>query len=393
MLARGYYERPNAPQTSPKCITNHLKKITTPKTKNGQKNVGNTGALKKLANFTHLTCAGHRLVRISKLGENVYWFFKEKSTDVTKHRSWSVYTRIEAPRSMCSVVEMVRRCSSSRFEWDWRECCVARPTARSPAAARAWARHGRRRCWPAASGQAVSIASSTPALRRGAPPASYVAVLFRSPWARPRLRNVPSAVRARFSLTADILSLVQRHGPRRVAPFRNGRIVCEHESGEDTATSPLREQGAAGDSDLAARRPSVTTSARTNHCSPCMNDSDGRDRKSESCLQFLRSARNLSRCPLSGGGARGAGSVLGLAVALTKRPSELWLGAYTPCTALHIPNIRAYLSIATCSEGCEYLPTQTKHFAHKSILGASHGQLLRSLWNFVRHICRGDVML
>lgn len=49
-----------------------LEKITTQKTKNGQKNVGNTGALKKLANFTHLTCAGHRLVRISKLWENVY---------------------------------------------------------------------------------------------------------------------------------------------------------------------------------------------------------------------------------------------------------------------------------------------------------------------------------
>lgn len=42
----------------------------------------------------------------------------------------------------------------------WRECCVDRLTARSLAAARAWARHGRRRR-SATSGQAVSIASPT----------------------------------------------------------------------------------------------------------------------------------------------------------------------------------------------------------------------------------------
>lgn len=89
------------------------------------------------------------------------------------------------------------------------------------------------------------------------------------------------------------------------------------------APLPIRSRGAA------AKRDRLRSH---DQCLPCMNDSDGRDRKSESCLQFLRSARNLSRCPLSGGGARGAGSVLGLAVALTKRPSELWLGAYTPCT-------------------------------------------------------------
>lgn len=264
MRSLEYYARPDAPQTSPKCITNHLKKITTPKTKNGQKNVGNTGALKKLANFTHLTCAGHRLVRISKLWENVYWFFKEKSTDVTKHRSWSVYTRIEAPRSMCSVVEMVRRCSSSRFEWDWRECCVARPTARSPAVARAWARHGRRRCWPAASGQAVSIASSTPALRRGAPPAVLRRRIISVPVSPSEVAKRP--VRARCSLTADILSLVQRHGPRRVAPFRNGRIVRERaRRGHGDVAAP--RAGRRCRYDLAARRPSVTASARTTSAS------------------------------------------------------------------------------------------------------------------------------
>lgn len=53
--------------------------------------------------------------------------------------------------------------------------------------------------------------------------------------------------------------------PRRVAPFRNGRIVRERERGEDTATSRHRGQGAAVDSDLAARRPSVTASARSPH--------------------------------------------------------------------------------------------------------------------------------
>lgn len=197
---------------------------------------------------------------------------------------------------MCCVVKMMRRCSSSRSEWDRRECCVARPSARSPAAARAWARHGRRRCWPAASGQAVSIMSRCPHPSLTACCGRSARVL--TSW----IISVPASpsevakrpVRARFSLAPSGHSLARAvaasRPPRCAISKRSHRPLALVLQGEDTAASADSDRAASAATERDRLRPLSLGATR-------MNDSASRDRKSESCLQFLRGARNLSRRP------------------------------------------------------------------------------------------------
>lgn len=150
---------------------------------------------------------------------------------------------------MCSVVEMVRRYISACSEWDLERVSRRRLTARSLAAARAWARHGRRRR-SATSGQAVSIAS----------PTSRYLSLPRNPLSSGRLRTwwiilviassfdvaKPCAIVFRFSAEPTFSrSCSVTASSANVAPFRAIGSSVRASRGEGTTTSQPRQGGRA----------------------------------------------------------------------------------------------------------------------------------------------------
>lgn len=106
-------------------------------------------------------------------------------------------------------------------------------------------------------------------------------------------------VRARFSLAPSGHSLA-----RAVAASRPPRCAISKRSHRPLALVVARAEArtprtaASADSDRAASAAAERDRLRPHSPGATrMNDSDSRDRKSESCLQFLRGARNLSRRP------------------------------------------------------------------------------------------------
>ncbi|KAF9824337.1 hypothetical protein SFRURICE_001979 [Spodoptera frugiperda] len=101
-------------------------------------------------------------------------------------------------------------------------------------------------------------------------------------------------VRARFSLAPSGHSLARAvaasRPPRCAISKRSHRPLALVLQGEDTAASADSDRAASAATERDRLRPLSLGATR-------MNDSASRDRKSESCLQFLRGARNLSRRP------------------------------------------------------------------------------------------------
>lgn len=321
-------------------------KITTDKTKNGQKKVGNTSALKKLANFTHLTCAGHRLVRISKLWENVYWFFKEKSSNVTKHRSRSVYTCIEVSvinvlccRDGAKVSIVAFRVRSERVS---RRSVVGPEPGRGQGLGAPWTPARRTRCEPPGREYPCGADISVPIRRR---------VAKRSVLGRADILRVGRGVTASALRHSSGARTEARAEPR---PERRGRAWPP----PPAARRPPRA--------LAAGNPELVNQIGV--------------------YSFCGARRTCRAAPETKGGARGARR--SLAHRLTARCIAYGVRSRSARTdPIYVP-IYSYNSAVKAA-----LPTYSnKAFAHKSIVRNSYVRGSRPLWNSVRKYREGDVI-
>lgn len=172
--------------------------------------------------------------------------------------------------------------------------------------------------------------------------------LFWSSRAHSTLRN---RARSFFALAQSrhSLGLAASRPPQRCA-ISSDRIVRESESrrGHDDVAAAAGRQGAAADSYLAARRPSVTAPPGELRARlVLMSRTNGR---SSTRIRFMFTVFANRTIPIAppfvwGQRERPRSHSVGTRLALTRQSSELWLGAYTPCTTHNIPNVRAYLSI------------------------------------------------
>lgn len=189
----------------------------------------------------------------------------------------------------------------------------------------------------------------------------------------------PCAVRARLSAlvaasgrVAGLHSLgrsASSRPPSRCA-IRNARVCPPSSAGAPRGPGAAAIAiGAAAERDRARSCPAPDMNERAGGGGP----GSGKHRKSELCLQFLL-APSLSGASSAARRASARARARRAPVSLAARPSELWLDAYTPCTTLHHTYLHCTHSYS-CVQRRLYLPTQTKHFAHKSIVRGSRAGL------------------